>query len=291
MAKVFGIVAGAVGLASALETCINAIGCIQTGRHLGSDFQSFQLRLTILELRLSRWGEALQVNKDPRFNNPAAIDIQTRTAKDALVRILEVLEESDKLCQKSRPSSGRVGDRSGQDEERERCEQLLNRRITEMVARRKRNGANSMRITCWVLYNREHAVQLIGNITLLIGLLEHIYPMPEKEQELAREEARQLTSVIADQASTIRYLRQVLQGIDSYLKEAIDALNPHGHQYGNVSAEGNARIQNGHTFTRAWEGVSSLPVGPTLSFTHMSASGSSRVRNGDVYVEKDGFWS
>lgn len=163
--------------------------------------------------------------------------------------------------------------------------------MREIVARRRRNRANPINITRWVLYSREHAMQLISDITSLIDLLQQIYPMPDKEQELAREEVRQLTSAIADQGSTMRHLQQLVQGIDDDMKKAIESVQRQGHQYGDVSTEENARIQNGHTFTRAWEGTSSLPVGPSMTFTHMRASGFSRARNGDVYVEKDDFWS
>ncbi|KAI0851719.1 hypothetical protein F5Y00DRAFT_229079 [Daldinia vernicosa] len=148
-----------------------------------------------------------------------------------------------------------------------------------------------MKTTRWVLYSREHAMQLISDITSLIDLPQHIYPMPDKEQELAREEVRQLTLAVTDQESTIRHLQQLVQGIDNDMKKAIESVKTQGHQYENVSVEENARVQNGHTFTRAWEGTSSLPVGPSMTFTHMRASGFSRVRNGDVYLEKDDFWS
>ncbi|KAI1654298.1 hypothetical protein F4813DRAFT_211963 [Daldinia decipiens] len=270
MAEVFGIVIGAVGLASALGACID-------GR--------------MLELRLSRWGEALGVDEDPQLSNPLATNDQIRTAKDALIRILELLEESNKLSQKFRPSCDQAGDRSERDEGKEKNEHSLSRKIREVVARRRRHGANPMKTMRWVLYSREHAMQLISDITSLIDLLQHIYPMPDKEQELAREEVRQLTSGITDQGSTIRHLQQLVQGIDNDMKKAIESVERQGHQYGDVSMEENARIQNGHTFTRAWEGASSLPVGPSMTFTCIKASGSSRARNGDVYVEKDDFWS
>lgn len=131
--------------------------------------------------------------------------------------------------------------------------------MREIFARRRRNRANPINITRWVLYSREHAMQLISDITSLIDLLQQIYPM-------AREEVRQLTSAIADQGSTMRHLQQLVQGIDDDMKKAIESVQRQGHQYGDVSMEENARIQNGHTFTRAWEGTSSLPVGPSMAF-------------------------
>ncbi|KAI0122556.1 hypothetical protein F4814DRAFT_458183 [Daldinia grandis] len=205
MAEVFGTVIGA---------CIDEIGCIHGGRHLGSDFQNFQLRLKMLELQLSRWGEASGINEDPRLNSSSTTNDRTKTAKDVLMLVLELLEESIKL--------------------------------------------------------REHAMQLISNITSLIDLLQQVYPMPVKGQGVGTGQRR---------------------SIDNDTKKAIESVETQGHQYTDVSMEENARIQNGHTLTQAWAGASSLPVGPSMNFTRLRASGSSKGRSGDVYVEKDEFWS
>ncbi|KAI1384545.1 uncharacterized protein F4822DRAFT_366505 [Hypoxylon trugodes] len=118
--------------------------------------------------------------------------------------------------------------------------------------------------------------------------------MPGKELTLAKEEVKQLSSTISGQGSTIRCLQQLVQGIDSDFKKAIDSVAIQGHRYGDQFTEKGARIQNGDTFTRALEGAidaGSLPVGPSMTFAYQRAGGSSRIRNGDVYVDKDDFWS
>ncbi|KAI2616671.1 hypothetical protein GGS26DRAFT_443121 [Hypomontagnella submonticulosa] len=116
--------------------------------------------------------------------------------------------------------------------------------------------------------------------------------MPEEVRALAREEMRQLSSAISDQQSTIQNLQRLVEDIDGNFKEAIDSLATHGHQFGDQLAEDNARIHNGNTFTKAWEEAStSIPVGPAMTFSYIRASGSRKVRNGDVYVDKDDFWS
>ncbi|KAI1401251.1 hypothetical protein F4819DRAFT_458848 [Hypoxylon fuscum] len=293
IAEVFGIVAGAIGIASALSACIDGIGSIQIGRHLGSDFQTFQLRLRMLELRLTRWGEAVRVYEDAQFSNPSATTDEIRVAKNTLFQILDLLQRSDKLSQKFQPPF---------DQNEERCATdtvhlgrnffALDKKIRDIIERRKHNKAGRVKIAHWVLYSKEHATQLISEITSLIDLLHQLFPMPEKELALARDEARQLISAIVDQQSTIQYLQQLVQGIDSDFRKALDSHATHGHRYGDQSVADNARIQNGHTVTRAWEGITgSLPVGPGMTFAYQRAEGSSRVRNGDVYVDKDDFWS
>ncbi|KAI1451362.1 hypothetical protein F4805DRAFT_104644 [Annulohypoxylon moriforme] len=293
MAEIFGVVAGAVGIASALSACIDGIGCIQIGRHFGSDFQTFQLRLRMLELRLARWGEALGVYDDPRFNDPSVATDEIRIAKDALFQILDLLQKSDRLSKKFQPSSEQDEDlRTGDAVQVERNLFSLDKKIQDIIARRKHNKVGRAKIARWAIYSREHAMQLIEDITSLIDLLQQLFPMPEKEMSLAVEEVKQLSSAIADQQSTLRYLQLSVQGIDENFKKAVDSLETHGHRYEDQSAEENARVQNGHTFTQAWgRSPGSVPVGPSMTFAYQKAAGSSRVRNGDVYVEKDDFWS
>ncbi|KAI0883533.1 uncharacterized protein GGS22DRAFT_167265 [Annulohypoxylon maeteangense] len=294
MAEPFGIVSGAVGIASALSACMDGIKAIQIGRRFGSDFQTFQLRLRMLELRLARWGEALRVHDDPQFNDSAAATDEIRAAKEALFQILELLQKSDKLSKKFRPSGERDDDpSSGETTELDRNILSLDRNIQDIIARRKqKNKVSGVKIARWVLYSRDHALQLIEDITSLIDLLQQLFPMPEKELALAVEEVKQLSSAIVDQQSTIRYLQLSVQGIDESFKKAIGSLETQGHRYGDQYMEENARVQNGHTFTQGWGRSSGpVPVGPSMTFAYQRAAGFSRIRNGDVYVEKDDFWS
>ncbi|XDG01441.1 hypothetical protein ABKA04_001056 [Annulohypoxylon sp. FPYF3050] len=294
MAEIFGVVTGVVGIASALSACIDGIGCILIGRRFGSDFQTFQLRLRLLELRLARWGEALQVYDDPRFNDPTPATGEFKAAKDTLFQILELLQKSDKLAKKYQTSSEKDQDCStGDVAQTERNLFSLDKKIQEIImCRRRQNKLSGVKIAQWVVYNREHAMCLVEDITSLIDLLHQLFPMPKKELALAVEEVKQLSIAIADQQSTIRYLQLSVQDIDESLKKAINSLETQGHRYGDQFVEENARVQNGHTFAQAWgRSPGSMPVGPSMNFAYQRAAGSSRVRNGDVYVEKDDFWS
>ncbi|KAI0377887.1 hypothetical protein F5Y04DRAFT_171205 [Hypomontagnella monticulosa] len=293
MAEVFGVVAGAVGIASALSACIDGIGGIQIGRHFGSDFETFQLRLRMLELRLARWGEATRVYEDPQLNSPFATADESRAAKDTLFRILELIQKSHSLSQKFQPPRGQKGDcPTGSTGQLKGDIVSLDGRIRDIITQRKHGKVGGVKIARWVLYSREHAMQLIADITSLIDLLQQLFPMPEKELALAREEVRQLSSAVADQQSTMRNLQQAVEGIDGDFKKAIESLAARGHRYEDQLAEDDARIHNGNTFTKAWEEASApLPTGPAMTFGYIRAGGSSRVRNGDVYVDRDDFWS
>jgi hypothetical protein len=61
MAEPFGIVAGAVGIAATFKACVDCFEYIQLGRHFGRDYQTDLLSLNCARLRLTRWGQAVNI--------------------------------------------------------------------------------------------------------------------------------------------------------------------------------------------------------------------------------------
>ncbi|KAI1092446.1 hypothetical protein F5B19DRAFT_454700 [Rostrohypoxylon terebratum] len=265
---------------------------IRIGRRFGSDFQTFQLRLRMLELRLARWAEALQFYDDPRFNGTVTATGEFKTTKDALYQILKLLQKSDNLAKKYQASNTEQDENrpAGDTTQSDRNLFSLDKKIKEIIMHRcKKTKVGGVKIAQWVIYNRDHSMQLIEDITSLIDLLHQLFPMPEKELALAVEEVKQLSTAVADQQSAIQCLQLSVQGIDENFQKAINSLETQGHHYGDQLVEENAHVQNGHTFIRGSSG--SVPVGRSLNIAYQRVAGSSRVRNGDVYVEKDDFWS
>ena len=84
MAEPFGIVAGAIGLATTFTACIDCFEYIQFGRHFGRDFQTDQLALSCARLRLTRWGESVNIYDDPRLGRPDATATEIQPDPSAL---------------------------------------------------------------------------------------------------------------------------------------------------------------------------------------------------------------
>jgi hypothetical protein len=96
MAEVFGTVAGALSVAALFNNCVDCFEYIQLGRHFGRDFERCQLKLDIAKTRLSRWGEAVEVNKDPRFASDSPGDQASRQAKVILEQIEQLFQSASK---------------------------------------------------------------------------------------------------------------------------------------------------------------------------------------------------
>ncbi|OBT45574.1 hypothetical protein VE00_03492 [Pseudogymnoascus sp. WSF 3629] len=94
MAEPFGIVSGAIGIASAFTACVD---CFE---YFGRDFQTDQLALNCARLRLTRWGESVKVYDDPRLGRQDATATEIQLAKDALLQILVLFADTESTSKK-----------------------------------------------------------------------------------------------------------------------------------------------------------------------------------------------
>jgi hypothetical protein len=106
MTEPFGIAAGAVGIAATFTACVDCFGYVQLGRHFGRDFQTDLLTLNCARLRLTRWGQAVNIYEDPKLGKPDVTSAEVRTVKDTLYQIL-ILFASTRRSQRSINSTRR----------------------------------------------------------------------------------------------------------------------------------------------------------------------------------------
>ena len=92
MAEAFGIVAGGVGVAAAFTACVDCFEYIQFGRHFGRDYQTNLLSLDFARLRLTRWGQAVNIFEDPNLGRPDATSDEIQTVKQSLLQILALFQ-------------------------------------------------------------------------------------------------------------------------------------------------------------------------------------------------------
>jgi hypothetical protein len=97
MAEPFGIVAGAIGIASAFTACVDCFEYVQFGRHFGRDYETSQLALNYARLRLTRWGESVNIYDDPQLGRQDATAAEIQLAKDALLQILVLFADTESI--------------------------------------------------------------------------------------------------------------------------------------------------------------------------------------------------
>ena len=94
MAEPFGIAAGAVGIAAAFTACVDCFEYVQFGRHFGRDYQTDLLALNCSRIRLTRWGQAVDILNDPKMGRSDATTPEIQTVKETLYQILVLFADS-----------------------------------------------------------------------------------------------------------------------------------------------------------------------------------------------------
>src|SRR6266536_1358700 len=154
MAEPFGIAAGAVGIATAFTACVDCFGYVQLGRHFGRDFQTDLLTLNCARLRLTRWGQAVNIYENPKLGKPDATPAEVQTAKNALHQILVLFADTEKISKKYRLNAT-----AGEDlsilltDDIDPAIMALNNKMKELAIKRQK-GSSVLKTASWALYHR-----------------------------------------------------------------------------------------------------------------------------------------
>jgi hypothetical protein len=189
MAELFGIIAGAASLAALFVPCVDCFEYIQLGRHFSQDYETYQVKLDVVWLRLSRWGLAFGLGENP---NPNSQPIQpqvvaTERELDTLTKVLTRLLQ-DLLDAKKR-SDEYDSDEEGGASSMEVCDpnthlkgrfKVLHNTITKIVANRKQEGVSLRQKTKWALYEKKVFDRLIEDISSHMDTLEKVFPTERK---------------------------------------------------------------------------------------------------------------
>lgn len=248
MAEAFGLVAGAVSIATAFTACVDFFEYVQFGRHFKRDFQTDLITLECARLRLTRWGQAVNVYDDPRLGRPDTTPDEIQSANAILHQVLVLFANTKEISEKYHADT-----KSGEDLTVLRPGDLdssvaeLSNKMRKLAVRRRKKGTSVLKTACWALYDRSEFKELIQGITSLIGNLETLFPAFEY-QPAAQEEAAQL----GDEQS-LQSVQRAAQDVDPLLQAA--ATEALGHRYSNVTIQGKA--QAGDAFDSDWKGNAS----------------------------------
>ncbi|KIK59040.1 hypothetical protein GYMLUDRAFT_170006 [Collybiopsis luxurians FD-317 M1] len=289
MAEVFDIISGAVGIAAIFNNCVETFGLIQIGRNFGNDYQTELLTLRMLQSRLSRWGEAIHIN-DITENDSSPLASATKAQLDLILKtvthIESLLRESEEMCRKYSPSPNGYT----KDDMKEPLH-ALDRNLASLISRRQQKAQkfrlSPRKLVSWALYSKEHFSKFTSDIKKSLDELEKILLIPEQLQKLKGEEIKLVTDVSIGPDTQVNPIHIFLAVNGGGIKNSI----PSNVQIGNLDVEEMARLQNGDVITQSWQGQS-IPhlSGSSISVAHLNAKGNARVRNGNVYVDRDPFW-
>jgi hypothetical protein len=245
MAEPFGITAGAIGIATAFTACINCFEYIQFGRHFGRDFQTDLLTMSCARLRLTRWGESVNIYNDLRLGKPDTTAPEIQLAKDTLLQIVVLFAQTEEISKKYKLTA-KVGEDLSAFSATDMDPTLiaLDNKLKELAIKRQK-GSRFLKLTSWAIYRRAEFRHLIDDITSLIDNIEKLFPAPQAQITLVRQEVAE----IGDKKS-VELVENAAKGVDSLLQTAAQEVRT-GHQYLNVVIRGQA--QTGDAYSSDWK--------------------------------------
>ncbi|KAL2004738.1 hypothetical protein VTN00DRAFT_3266 [Thermoascus crustaceus] len=123
--------------------------------------------------RLSRWGEAVDIYRDPKLGNPNATPAEIQTAKDRLFQILVLFANTEKIPKRYKLGAKAYGDLSVcSTTDMDPVVMALNNKMKELATKRQ-NGTSFLKVTSWALYDASQFDNLIQKVTAHIDGLEN----------------------------------------------------------------------------------------------------------------------
>lgn len=278
MAEPFGTISGAIGIASAFTACVDCFEYVQFSRHFGRDFQTSQLALSCARLRLTRWGESVNIYDDPKLGQQDATATEIQLAKDLLLQILVLFADTESISKKYKLTAKAGEDLSAYSTgDMDPKMVVLDNKIKDIAIQRQRK-CQFLKLTSWALYHRSTLRDLLEQIVLLIDQIENLFPAPQAQTTLVQQEAAE----IGDRQS-LELIEEAATGVDSLLKKTVKEVIA-GHQYSNIAIKGQAHT--GDAYSNDWVGGT---IGASHKYNGVDVKKGGKALIGNKYGGRD-FW-
>ena len=290
MAEAFGIFAGAASLLSLFTPCMDAFECIQFGRNFGRDYETCQLRLDIIRLRLLRWGVSLGFTGGETEQASQQIHVSARDqrlVKLILEHMTRALDEAESASQAFKTRAERTQSSSlvVHDPNRDLEEDFRALHETACgMALRRQQGTSFLQKAKWALYEKQNFDDLVKELTENMNSLEGLFESNSRYSERLENLRREQVSEIREGAS-LRLLADISRMDDPLMAQsAREALNPGTSHYEKVEIcleeSGNTHVGK-HVVARG--GINSNINGGYTRFNSIKISGSGSSHIGDTY--------
>ncbi|CAG9956769.1 unnamed protein product [Clonostachys rosea f. rosea IK726] len=282
MAEIFGIVAGALSVAALFNNAVDCFEYIQLGRNFGTDYQTCQIKLDIARLRLSRWGDAVEINNDSRFTEVNPGNNRVRIAKKTLEQLLNLIgracTESSEFKLVAEEEELALFDPSTDTNQ---ALVALRNTMRDLARKRQKTTSLSKKIS-WALYKQKSFNQLIDDIQNLLDGLEDIFPQQEAYKRMVEIEIKEV-----GEGPSLQVLSGAAQKTDNLLQEAarrrLEALDS-SNTIDKAKVDETAKVKVGNEYIS--QAVPSRTGVTTNKIGDLDAQGTSRVHVGDSHGTK-----
>lgn len=220
----------AVSVGSALDLfqfALQTLGQIQLAREFQEDFEMYQLKLDIIQVRLSRWGAVAAIGtidkaakeENQRPQSEEGCGSTLTSVRDILNQIQDRLHkigrEANKLQKKLDVNGSQALDpHSCLPPDLEK----LRSRFLNSIRKRKAELIKANEGIKWVFYKKDQFDKFVTNISGLLDSLEQTIPEDErpKLRVLSDEECKGIS------IANLEDLKDIVAGCDPWLESVID---------------------------------------------------------------------
>jgi hypothetical protein len=290
--EVAGLVVGGVGLAALFETCMNTFEYVDTGKRYGVDYQKAALKVSVLELRLSRWGQ--QVRFSETLPEGSTSD-QSPQVEALLGQIQMDLEDA---CKASKRYVLPRGNETGQQVAGSGNLESLGDRFRGLSLRRQ-NRTSLVKKTRWALRDKKKLDSLIDDIKGSVDSLENLSsavsaPSPQQRQEVMKDvqelvQPAEIEEPEETNEPIIAVLKEITEGVDGQLREAVDVAATRvasGDSHSNIFTSDKARMIFGDYIANGYKGPVVLADRHTVTSNKVYTTGEAKVQFGNSYGGK-----
>jgi hypothetical protein len=292
MAEVAGLVIGGVGLAALFDTCMSTFEYVDTGRKYGVDYQKAALKVSVLELRLSRWGQQVRFSKAAGGEDSTSEEVE-RLLGEIQMNFEDAFEASKKYVMPKSKETGLQVEGSGA------LESLGD--TFRRLSLKRQNKTSLAKKARWALRDKKKLGRLIDDIKESIESLENLSsaisaPSPRQRQEVMKDvqELIQPAEIEEPESATepiIAVLKDITDGVDDQLREAVNVAAAQvatGDSYTNIFTSDKAKVILGDYVVNGYNGpiVTAAQRHPII-MNGMRTTGSAKVIVGHSYGGTD----
>jgi len=202
----------------ALNQVVGFFGSIQMGESFGKTFQTSLLKVGVVKLRLTRWGQSVGLAnlsdvKSLRETTLSPEDVPK--VQDLLTGILDQISDADMYAQrfkKRNPATLTLDPGKELDD----VSASLHRQMDELAKRRQ--GNSEIESQALTIYEEKYFVRLIDDTSTLVNDLIDLFPAVHDEQ---RKLCEQEVSEIEKIKDGLPILKEVAAGQDQLLSDTV----------------------------------------------------------------------
>ncbi|KAF7178169.1 hypothetical protein CNMCM7691_006841 [Aspergillus felis] len=197
---------------------VKSFDYIQMGANFGKSFQTSLLKLDVVRLRLTRWGQSVGLAK---MDDVKSLQMTKLTPKDReevqgfLDQILELFADAEAASKRFRTRNAAVPVLDPA-KELDSVSASLHQKMEDLA--KKRQGKSELEQDEWTMYHEKNFTRLIEDISVLVDGLVDLFPgIQEEQRKFCEEEVSEMNT----NEDILPLLKDVAAGYDKLLSDAV----------------------------------------------------------------------